>query len=333
MTSRVLDRRRFLTLAAATPLLSRAAFAQDDWPSKPVRILVPYAPGGATDISARIIADRLKHIFNQTFVVENRPGAFGIIAIEEMARAKPDGHTLMVGNPSTNAITPIMHAKRMTVDYEKSVTLVARMVDLPSFLLVTTKDFSPTSMAEFIAYAKAHPGKVRYGSAGVGSFPHYSMEVLARAAGIEMIHIPNKGGGSAYLKDMMTGDIQVGTMNVATAAPVLTNGTVRPIAVTETTRLADFPDVPSFGELGLKRPGDGFWQSMFAPAATPRPVLEKLHRGVVEAMQNPDVISAFDKNRMRRIVHSTLDEGNAWMKDELVAWRKTTTEVPIETAE
>jgi tripartite-type tricarboxylate transporter receptor subunit TctC len=317
----------------ATTLFAIPAAAQDRYPSKAVRILVPYAPGGATDIAARIVADRLRQTTGQSFVVENRAGAFGIVAIEEMARSKPDGYTLMVGNPSTNVITPIVHARRMTIDYQKSVTVVSRLVDLPSFLMVTTKDFPVTTLPEFVAYVKANPGKVRYGSAGAGSFPHYSMEVLARQAGLDMIHVPNKGGGSAFLKDMMVGDIHTGTMNVATAASVMKNGTVRPIAVTEETRLAGYPDIPSIQEFGYSRPGAGFWHTLFAPAATPKPVLEALHKAVLEAMESPQVVDAFDKNQMRRIPHKTLDEAQAWLDKEFVAWRKITTDVPIEMAE
>ena len=278
-----MSRRAFLALTAACALMPiAAADAQDKFPSKPIRIIVPYAPGGATDIAARIVGERLKNTLGQSVVVENKPGAFGILAIEEMLRAKPDGHTLMVGNPSTNAITPILYAKRLSQDYEKSVVVISRLVEVPSFLLATTKDFAPKTVDELVAYAKANPGKVRYGSAGIGSFPHYSMEVFAKAAGIQMTHVPNKGGGSAFLRDMMAGDIHTGTMNVATAAPVLQNGTVRPLAIAQEKRLPDFPDIPSFGELGYKRPGAGFWHTLFAPAATPRPVLEALHKAVVE---------------------------------------------------
>ena len=327
---------RRAVLAAVTTLALLAcgpAASQERYPNKPVKILVPYAPGGATDIAARIVAERLRQILGQSFVIENKPGAFGIVAVEEMARARPDGYTLMVGNPSTNVITPIIHAKRMTVDYEKSVVLLARLVDLPSFLIATTKNFAPTTVAELVAYAKANPGKVRYGSAGMGSFPHYGMEVFARHAGIEMTHIPNKGGGSAYLKDIMIGDLHVGTMNVATATPALKSGAIRLLAVAEETRLADFPDLPSYGDLGFRRPGAGFWHSLFAPAATPRPVLEILHKAVLEAMESPDVIAAFNQNRMRRIPHRTLDEGSAWLKQEMESWRKITAEIPMDISE
>src|SRR5215212_6363198 len=136
------------------------ATAQDKYPSKPVRILVPYAPGGATDIVSRIVGEQLRHILGQTFVTENKPGAFGIVAIEEMARAKPDGYTLMVGNVSTNAITPVLFPKKFSINYGKEVIPVARLVDVPEFVVVTAKDFPVKTLSDLIAYAKEHKGKV-----------------------------------------------------------------------------------------------------------------------------------------------------------------------------
>ena len=176
-----------LTLAVAAP-----ALAQDKYPSKPVKIMVPYAPGGGTDITARIFGDHMKNSLGQQFVVENKPGAFGILAIEEMARAKPDGYTLMIGNVSTNAITPILFKKKFNIDFEKEVVSVARMDIYPSFIIATTTNFNVKSIAELVAEAKKNPGKIRYTSAGVGSFPHYDMEIFARRAGVEMNHIPNR---------------------------------------------------------------------------------------------------------------------------------------------
>jgi tripartite-type tricarboxylate transporter receptor subunit TctC len=322
--------RALLALTMLCGLAASPAAADDHYPSRPVKILVPYVPGGATDIAARVVGEKLRQILGQAFVVENKPGAFGIIAIEEMTHAKPDGYTLMVGNPSTNAITPVLFAKRMTKDYEKSVVAVAPLVDLPSFLLVTTKDFAPKTVPELVAYAKAHPGKVRYGSAGVGSFPHYSMALFSQEAGIDTVHIPNKGGGAAFLKDIMIGDVQMGEMNVATAGPVLKTGTVRPIAVTEQKRLAAYPDIPSFGEYGYHHPAAGFWHAMFAPAATPKPVLEALHKAILQAMQDPEVIRVFDKSGMRRIPHQTLAEEQTWLAGEIASWRKLTKQIPVD---
>src|SRR5215212_10133989 len=163
------------------------ATAQDKYPSKPVRILVPYAPGGATDIVSRVLGEQLRNVLGQPFVTENKPGAFGIVAIEEMARAKPDGYTLMIGNVSTNAITPILFPDRMKIKYDQDVVPVARLVDIPAFIAVTTKDFPVKSLKELVDYAKKNPGKVRYGTVGVGSYPHYDTEVFAkRAGGLQM---------------------------------------------------------------------------------------------------------------------------------------------------
>lgn len=327
----MMHRRTLIGLMAAAALFPSAmASAQDSFPSKPIRIVVPYNPGGATDIVARIVAERMRHILGQSVIVLNKPGAFGILAIEEMLRAEPDGHTLMVGNPSTNVITPIVHASKLKSDYNKEVMLLARLVELPSFILATTADFPPKTVPEWIEYAKKNPGKVRYASAGIGSFPHYSMAVYAQQAGIDMLHVPVKGGGSAMLQEVIKGDIHVTTMNAATAAPLLDSGKVRVLAASYGSRIPGFPDIPAVSEFGLTRPGSGFWQAMFAPSATPKPVLEKLHKAVLEALEHPDVVKALDGNRMERIPHKTLAEGQEWLKKESEEWREVTKKVPIQ---
>src|SRR5436190_9937601 len=173
-----------------------AAVAQDKYPSKPVKIMVPYAPGGATDITSRLFGEQLKNILGQQFVVESKPGAFGILVLEEMARSKPDGYTLFVGNVSTNAITPVLFQKKLSINFERDVVSVSRLAIYPSFLITTTANFDVKSVADLVAYAKKNPGKLRYTSAGVGSFPHYDVEVFARRAGVEMLHIPNKTGAA-----------------------------------------------------------------------------------------------------------------------------------------
>src|SRR5712691_1217856 len=153
-----------LLLSAVCLAFVGTAGAQDKYPSKAVKILVPYAPGGATDIISRVVGEQMRQILGQSFVVENKPGAFGILAIEEMARSKPDGYTLMVGNVSTNAITPILFKKKFSINFEKDVVSVSRLAIYPSFLVTTTANFEPKSVAELIAYAKKNPGKIRYSS-------------------------------------------------------------------------------------------------------------------------------------------------------------------------
>src|SRR2546430_1140786 len=156
---------RAVICACALAVLAGGARAQT-YPSKPIRIVVPYAPGGLTDVVARLYSEQLRQGLGRNAFVENKPGASGIIAIEEMARARPDGHTLMIGNISTNALTPVVLAKKMKIDYERDVQIVTPLADVPVFFLATTTNFSPTTFADFLAYAREHPGKIRYGSAG-----------------------------------------------------------------------------------------------------------------------------------------------------------------------
>jgi tripartite-type tricarboxylate transporter receptor subunit TctC len=318
------------TLALA---IGGPAVAQDKYPSKPVKIIVPYAPGGGTDITARIFGDHMKNSLGQQFVVENKPGAFGILAIEEMARSKPDGYTLMIGNVSTNAITPILFKKKFNIDFEKDVVSVARLDIYPSFIIATTTNFNVKSIAELVAEAKKNPGKVRYTSAGVGSFPHFDMEVFARRAGVEMNHIPNKTGAAGMLNDLVVGDAQVAELNAASSAAMIKAGKLLPIAVVAEQRLKDYPDVPTLAEAGFPGVGTLHWQSMLAPAATPKPVIDTLFKAIVEASKQPDLKEAFDKQLVSIKVSESPDEAKTWLKGELEAWRKTTNEVKIEMAE
>jgi len=306
------------------------AAAQDKFPSKPVKVVLPYGAGSATDIITRIVAEQLRVILGQSVVVENKPGAFGILAIEDMARSKPDGYTLQVGNVSTNAITPVLFASKFSIDYEKDVVPVTRLADLPTLMVVTAKDFPPKTMAEFVAYAKANPGKLRYASPGAGSFPHYDMEILARRAGIEMVPIHIKAGPPGYINDMVKGDIHVTYMNVATAAPQIKAGFLRPLVTTAEARLPDYPDVPTMAEAGFPGVGTTLWAGLFAPAATPRPVLETLHKAVNEALASPQVQDAYRKQAIRSGASPSLDAAKAWLAGEIANWKKITTEVKID---
>jgi tripartite-type tricarboxylate transporter receptor subunit TctC len=310
-----------------------AASAQDKYPSKPVKIVVPYAPGGATDITARLFGDQMRQSLGQQFVVESKPGAFGIVAIEEMARSKPDGYTLMVGNVSTNAITPVLFKKKFSIDFEKSVVSVSRLAIYPSFLVTTTQNFEPKTVAELIAYAKKNPGKVRYTSAGVGSFPHFDMEVFSKRAGVEMLHIPNKTGAAGMINDLVVGDAQTSFLNAASSASMIKAGKIRPIAVLAEKRLADYPDVPTLAEAGYPGVGTLHWQSMLAPANTPKEVLATLYKAVVDAANAPALQEGFKKQLVSVKPSASLDEAQSWLNSELAAWRKTVAEVKIELAE
>src|SRR5262249_49737260 len=194
------------------------AQAQDKFPSKPVRILVPYAPGGATDIVARIVGEQMRQLLGQNFVVENKPGAFGILAIEEMARSRPDGYTLQVGNVTTNTISPVIVPEKFRINYDHDVAAGTKLIDIPSFLPVPTPKFAVKDVKELVEYAKKNPGKLRYGTVGAGSYPHYDMAFFAKRAGdLNMVAIHNKAGASGIINDMITGDTQVSFLNVASS--------------------------------------------------------------------------------------------------------------------
>ena len=212
--------------------------------------MVPFGAGSATDIVIRIVGEQMRHELGQQIVVENKPGAFGILAIEEMVRARPDGYTLQVGNPGTNMLTPVIYKDKFKIDYDKEVVMVTRLGEVPLVLCATNKDFAPKTYAEFIALAKANPGKVRYASVGVGSNNHYDTEAFAQWAGIKLVHIPNKGGGAAITNDVVSGDAHVALINAASSAGVVKGGLLKVLAVMAEERLPEYPDAPTLKELG-----------------------------------------------------------------------------------
>lgn len=262
--------------------------------------------------------------------LDNKPGAFGILAIEEMARARPDGYTLQVGNVSTNAITPVLFKDKFSINYEKDVVAIARLADLPTFLVATTTDFSPTTVAEFVQYAKQRPGKLKYAAPGAGSFPHYDMEILARRAGIDMVVIHIKAGPPGYINDMVKGDIHVAFMNVATAAPQIRAGTLRPLAVMTEARLPDYPNVPTIAEAGYPGVGTMLWAGLFAPVATPPDILQTLQKATYQALNSPFVLAAYAKQNIRSRPTASLAEAKTWLQDEIATWQKITSEIKID---
>ena len=185
------------------------ASAQDKYPSKQIRMIVPYAAGSATDITIRIVGEAVRKATGHGFVVENRPGAFGMLAQEEMLKSPADGYTLQVGNAGTNALAPIIYKSKYRFDYNQEVTMVTRLGEIPLLVAGTTVDFPPKTFAEFVAHAKANPGQLRYASVGPGSNNHYDTEALMRWAGLDVRHIPNKGGGGAITNDVLRGDVHV----------------------------------------------------------------------------------------------------------------------------
>jgi tripartite-type tricarboxylate transporter receptor subunit TctC len=326
--------RRLTTIlsAACLALGMAAASAQEKYPDRPIKVLVPYAPGGATDITARIVGDQIQKITGQPFVVLNKPGAFGLLAIDEMVKAAPDGYTIMIGNVSTNAITPILYKEKMNFDYNKRVMAVTNLIDVPAFMLVTTaNDFPAKSVGELIDFSKKNPGKVHYGTVGVGSYPHYDMAYFAKRAGdLDMVALPNKNGASGVIQDMLRGDVQAAFLNVASASGQVQAGKFLPIAVVNKTRLQDYPNIPTMKEVGYPDVGTIAWNGLFAPAATPKPVLEALHNIVLQALASPEVKEKFAKQKMDIAPHKSLADAKAWLDEEIQHWQTITSQVKIE---
>lgn len=322
-------------LSAFLALGMAPASAQDKYPSRPVKVIVPYAPGGATDIVARIVGDEFQKITGQAFVVLNKPGAFGLLAIDELVKSAPDGYTLMLGNVSTNAITPIIYAKKLSVDYAKSVVAVTNLIDVPAFLLVTTaNDFPPKTVAEFVDYAKKNPGKVSYGTVGVGSYPHYDMAYFAKRAGdLDLVSLPNKNGAAGVIQDMLRGDVQAAFLNVASSAGMVQAGKFRPLAVVSRARLKDYSNIPTMQEVGYPDVGTVAWNGLFAPAATPKPVLEALFAAVNKALNSPEAKEKLGKQNFNVVPSKSLADASTWLTGEMKHWQTITSAVKIDVAQ
>src|SRR4051812_38624099 len=260
---------------------------QDAYPAKPVRILVPYGPGGATDIIARIVAAKLGESLGQSFVVENRPGANGNLALEAAARAAPDGYTLLVGNVSTNAINENVYAESLTIRPSRDLAGIAKLVEIPHIVVASAK-LPANNIAELIALAKKEPGKINYASVGLGSYPHLDMERFMRAAGVQFTHVPYKGGAGQAIPAMIAGEVQLAFFNMASLLPHIKSGRLKALAAVPAQRLPELPNVPTLAEQGFPGIGTNAWQGMFAPAATPKPVVEALHRAVFAVLSRPE---------------------------------------------
>jgi tripartite-type tricarboxylate transporter receptor subunit TctC len=306
----------------------RGAAAEDKFPSKPIKIYVPYAPGGATDYSARLVAEKAKISLGQSIIIENKPGAFGILSIEEMAHAKPDGYTLMIGNVTTNCITPVLFPKKMSINYDKDVVAVARLMVTPNVFLLNAA-FPAKTFKEFIEYTKKNPGKVRYASSGVASFPHYDTALLAKRAGLDMIHIPYKGGAGEMVKGIVNGEVNVTLLSTPITLPQVKAGTVRAVANIN-RRLPQFPDLPTLAELGFPGVGTDNWSAVFAPAGTPPAVLDTLYKAFTDAAKDQFVVDAAAKTGTFIFTADSMEETQKWLRDEMAKWRGITQEVKIE---
>jgi len=274
---------------AVASLAPNGALAQDaaaDYPRKPVRIIVPAAPGGGADIIARLIGQQLGKSLGQTFLVDNRPGAANIVGTEIVAKAQPDGYTLIVNTAGPMSINPLLYAK-LPYDAMKDFAPITNVADT-AFVLVVNPAVAAKSVAELIALAKAKPGQLAYASWGRGSANHLGTELFMMVTQVKLLHVPYKGSGAA-MPDVIAGNVPIFFDTIASAVPQIRAGRLRPLGVSSLKRSPAIPEVPTIAESGLDGFEAGSWFGFFAPAKTPREIVTKLHGEIVKAMKPPEV--------------------------------------------
>ncbi|HEX6322146.1 MAG TPA: tripartite tricarboxylate transporter substrate binding protein, partial [Vicinamibacterales bacterium] len=267
-------------LAAATA----GAFAQDKYPSKPVTVIVPQAPGGANDAIARIVAQKLTEQTGQQFLVDNKPGAGGNIGTAAAAKGRPDGYTLLLTVNSAHVINPSLY-KNAGFDPVKDFAPITPVANA-GYVLVANNNFPPKNVSELIAAAKAQPGKLAIASAGNGTLNHLIGEMLQKAAGIELMHVPYKGA-SAAVTDLVGGQVQLSVQSLPSSISFIKGGKLKVLGVVNEKRVSALPDVPTIGET-IKGFGSTPWYGLFAPAGTPKAIVEQLQAAVAKALDTPD---------------------------------------------
>ncbi|HRE20651.1 MAG TPA: tripartite tricarboxylate transporter substrate binding protein [Rhabdaerophilum sp.] len=272
-------------IALAAALLAPALALAQSFPTKPVRLVVTYPPGGGADLMARLIAPKMGEALGQTVVVENKAGASGQIGAGEVARAAPDGHTIML-DASSFAVNPSLYAK-LPYDPAKAFAPVAVLALYPN-VLVVTPSYAAKDVKDLVGIAKGKPGSVAFASSGNGSAQHLAGELFKQRAGVDLTHVPYKGGGPA-MNDVMGGQVPVFFANVASSLGHIKGGKLRPLALTGAKRASSLPDVPTMAEAGVPGYEVYEWNAIFAPAGTPAPVMAKLAQAVAKAMASPEV--------------------------------------------
>jgi tripartite-type tricarboxylate transporter receptor subunit TctC len=303
------------TLPLLACVLASCAYAADAWPVRPVRIVVPFSASGTADLLARTAADRLAAVFGQSFVVENRPGAGGMIGQEQVARAAPDGYTLVISSLGSFVISPVFTP--VPFDVFRDFTHIAYLGGQPA-VLMANKDLPYRTIDGLVAYAKANPSAVTYATIATGSQTHLLNEMFQRQAGIKMTHVPYRGAGQ-IVNDVLGGHVALGATALTAAAGQLKSGALRGLAISTERRLAQFPDIPSYPELGYPELVSATWFALSGPAKLPKEIVDRINAEIVRAFQAPDVQARLERES---IDTKTLDAAafTAFFHAELERW-------------
>ena len=316
MTGRLARALRLLPLAAGAALAPCAVQAQDAWPSKPIRFILPFPPGGGTDILGRIIAERLAANLGQPVVTENRGGAGGNVGAEAAAKSAPDGYTIVLVAPSL-AISPSLYSK-LNYDPVKDFAPVSLVATVPN-VMISNPSVPAGTLKEFIALAKSKPGEMNFGSGGSGTSNHLAGELFNIVAGVKLVHVPYKGVNLA-MQDVLSGRVQLVFIGIPAAAPHIKAGKLRALALASTQRSAVLPDVPTADEAGLPNFEVTTWYGILAPAGTPGRIVVRLNAELVKIMHSPELKERLDALATDPTT-STPEEFAALIQREIAKWR------------
>ena len=313
------SRRKFMTSVAATLAVAASGAHGEDshWPDHPVRIIVPYPAGGSTDVLSRILAERMKEMFGQPFVIENRPGAGGNIGIAAVTGSPPDGYTIGAATIGHFAINQYLYSK-MPYDAERDMIPASLTWELPNVFVVATDHCPAKSVSEFVAWAK-QKGQVSFGSPGVGTSPHLSGVMFVKRTGIDAVHVPFRGAAQT-IPAMLAGDVNFAIDNLASYVPAISSGKMRALAVTSAQRWPTMPDVPTMEEGGMKDFIVTSWAAFVLPAGTPRAIIDKLASAMKQIAGDPEVQKRFLVGGAR-VLSSTPEEATAYAVKERAIWK------------
>jgi tripartite-type tricarboxylate transporter receptor subunit TctC len=297
------------------------------YPDRPVRVLVPLPPGGSTEFCARTVAAEMARILGQPFVLEQKDGDRGIVALRALAGA--DSHTVMVGSVNINSIVPALFERRLGFDARTAIAPVSRLTEFPS-LLVVPAAVPARTLAEFLAYAKRTWGRIRNGTDWIGSYPDIDGLFLARAADVELVNVPEPGGADGLLAALTGGRVDMVFLNARTSRRGIRDSAIRPLAVSGPVRLAGFPDVPTMAECGFPGIGTPHWQGLFAPGRTPAGIVRVLHRAAVRALEAPGLRAAFEAVDVRVTPSASPEEFAAEIRAERARWDEVKGELGLE---
>lgn len=320
-------RSRLIKTAAVALLatgISASANAQSasDFPTKPIRVVLPFAPGGLIDITARMLSEEMRQILGQPLIIDYKPGGNGVVAFNDVIRQPADGYTLTIGVNTTNLFNPIIRAHEMPFDIRKVLVPITGLTEAPQLFLGTTVNFPPNNVKEFVEYARQNPGKLNHPVVGWGSNSHFDFLVMQRRYGFSIVTVPARAGAATAQIDLINGDVHVAMLNAATYTPIVQSGKLKGLGISGQTRSPHLPDVQTLKEQGFEDIGIGTWTVAFAATGTPQPILEKLHQAFIAALNTPKVQDQMKRLTLTSFAHANPTAAKQWLDGEFVTWTK-----------